>query len=266
MVPAGDERDGGTAPRFLPFGDAALVVEFGDRVDRTLSARVLALDAAVAAARASGGPGGALAGVVETVPTFRSLALSFDPLVTDAAALEMALTPLVGQGSEVAGAARVWTLPACYEGTLAPDLADVAERAGTTPARVVEMHAGLMHHVYMIGFLPGCPYMGDLPAMIDFPRRSDPRVAVPAGSVAIAVGLTVIYPVESPGGWHLIGRCPARLFDPAGAPGAEERPALLAPGDAVCFEPVGEAEYARIARAASEGDWAPESRPRETGA
>ncbi|MEO1274383.1 MAG: 5-oxoprolinase subunit PxpB [Pseudomonadota bacterium] len=158
------------------------------------------------------------------------------------------------------GAARHWHLPACYEGEYAPDLEDVAERAGMTPAAVVDLHAGIAHHVYMIGFLPGAPYMGDLPASIDFPRRSDPRTKVPAGSVAIAVGLTVIYPVTSPGGWHLIGRTPVTLFDKAAG---GEAPALLRPGDAVSFVPTPPDRYAEISRAAAAGDWQPQSTARE---
>lgn len=249
--------EGIAAPRFLPFGDAAVIVEFGETKDRALSAAVLALDAAVGEAVARGEAG--LVGLRETAPSFRSLLVQFDPLVTDEARIEAGIRALL-PGLEVdhGGAARLWRLPACYEGTCAPDLAAVAEAAGMRPAAVVELHAGLVHHVYMIGFLPGCPYMGDLPAAIDLPRRADPRTAVPAGSVAIAVGLTVIYPFESPGGWHLIGKTPARLFDPGA-----DRPVLLAPGDAVAFEPVGARAYDEIARAAAAGDWAPESTPRE---
>ncbi|MEM6489229.1 MAG: 5-oxoprolinase subunit PxpB [Pseudomonadota bacterium] len=242
-------------PRFLPFGDAALIVEFGREKDRALSAAVLALDAAVAAAK--------LPGITETAPSFRSLLVQFDPLATEAASIEAAILDLLPRlAPGAAGQPRLWTLPACYEGPLAPDLASVAERAGLTPAAVVDRHAAIEHHVYMIGFLPGAPYMGDLPGEIDLPRRRDPRTAVPAGSVAIAVGLTVIYPFESPGGWHLIGRTPAALFGAHGAPGRPDAPVLLTPGDAVRFEPVGGAAYAAIEQAAAAGDWVPEWRPR----
>ncbi|MEM7497407.1 MAG: 5-oxoprolinase subunit PxpB [Pseudomonadota bacterium] len=238
-------------PRFLPFGDAALIVEFGKEKDRALSAAVLALDALISAKPP--------AGVVETAPSFRSLLVQFDPLEIDAPAVETALRDAMIAGRvDAASEARHWRLPACYEGDYAPDLADVAARAGMSPGAVVDLHAGTAHHVYMIGFLPGCPYMGDLPQAIDFPRRSNPRTAVPAGSVAIAVGLTVIYPVESPGGWHLIGRTPVQLFDTGAA-----EPALLAPGDAVSFDPLPEPRYREIAAAAEAGDWQPTPVPRE---
>lgn len=240
-------------PRYLPFGDAALIVEFGREKDRALSAAVLALDAALSA--------GPPEGVIETAPSFRSLLVQFDPLVTDGPALEAAIRRIVAGGLTAEDAAAMhWHLPACYDGEYAPDLGAVAERAGMTPAAVVDLHAGMAHHVYMIGFLPGAPYMGDLPEIIDFPRRSDPRTKVPAGSVAIAVGLTVIYPVTSPGGWHLIGHTPVTLFDTSAD---SEAPALLRPGDAVSFEPLPPDRYAEIARAAEAGEWRPEGRARE---
>lgn len=234
-------------PRFLPFGDAALLVEYGRRVDRGLSARVLALDAAVQDA--------AIPGIVETAPSFRSLMVQFDPLQTELGAVVERLRPLAEQAVAERSdrPARIWRIPACYEGDCAPDLDEVAERAGLDRSAVVDLHVGQDHHVYMIGFLPGCPYMGDLPAEIDFPRRKDPRMRVPAGSVAIAIGLTVIYPADSPGGWRLIGRTPAALFDPAAVP-----PILLEPGDAVRFEPIGARAYERIAVAVAAGDWRPE--------
>jgi KipI family sensor histidine kinase inhibitor len=120
-----------------------------------------------------------------------------------------------------------------YGGEDGPDLVDVAHAGGLDPAAVIEAHAGVDYVVYMLGFLPGFPFMGDVPPALRLPRRSEPRVRVPAGSVAIATGLTAIYPWESPGGWHLLGRCPAPLFDPSLNP-----PALLAAGDRVRFMPV----------------------------
>jgi inhibitor of KinA len=224
--------------RFLPAGDRGLVVEFGDTVDRGLSGAVLQLQSALRAA--------ALPGVVETVPTFRSLMVYFDPLATGRAALERLIEGLAERPAETAATRTLWRLPACYEPEFAPDLAEVAERTGLSPAEVVELHAGTRFHVYMIGFLPGFPYLGDLPPQLALPRRADPRVRVPAGSIAIATGLSAIYPHESPGGWHLIAATPVCLFDATLA-----RPALLAPGDAVVFEPIAAAEFAAIKEAAA---------------
>jgi inhibitor of KinA len=219
--------------RFLPSGDTAFVVEFGDTVDRALSDRVLRLAARLRAARPTG--------ITETVPTFRSLMIHYDPTLTSATELIRAVEALQGRETTVEREARLWRVPACYDGPHAPDLEDIARRVGLSPSEIVSLHAGTRYHVYMIGFLPGYPYMGDLPERLRLPRRADPRIRVPAGSVAIATSMTAIYTLESPGGWHLIGATPVRFFDPGRTP-----PVLLAPGDAVIFEPIGAREYDAI--------------------
>ena len=226
--------------RFLPAGDAAVVVEFGDRIDRDVSEAVLALTARVRASDTLG--------LVETVPTYRSLLVHFDPLLTSGSSIVAAIQKLLGSRGGARKNVKVWRIPACYDASRAPDLLEVAQRTGCTADEVVRLHTGTVFHVYMIGFVPGYPYMGDLPGKLHLPRRTDPRVKVPAGSIAIAAAMTAIYPVESPGGWHLIGATPIRLFD-VRAP----QPALLAPGDRVRFDPVGTAEFDAI-RAAVEAD------------
>lgn len=226
--------------RFLLAGDTALVVEFGDRVERSLSDSVLRLSARV---RAS-----ALHGVTETVPTYRSLMVHYDPLVTDSASLIADIGTLLGESGSHRAQATLWRIPACYAPSHAPDLEEVAQRTGFTTDEVIGLHTGTCFHVYMVGFVPGFPYMGDLPQALALPRRTDPRVKVPAGSIAIAMGQTAIYPVESPGGWHLIGATPIRLFDPGSA-----RPALLRPGDQVRFDPIGAAEFEGIAADVARG-------------
>jgi len=216
--------------RFLDLGDTAFTVEFGDRIDPAIQARVAALDAALTAAQGLG----RLAGLVETVPTFRSLTLIYDPLHTSRDALEAVVRDCLSAsdaGGEASG--RQWRLPAVYGGNEGPDLAAVAEASGLDPAAVIAAHAEREYVVYMLGFLPGFPFMGDVAEALRLPRRAEPRVRVPAGSLAIANGLTAIYPWESPGGWHLLGRCPVPLFDPA-----RTCPALLAAGDRVRFTPV----------------------------
>lgn len=220
--------------RFLPSGDTALTVEQGEGVDRGLSVAVVDLASRIERA--------ALAGVVEMVPTFRSLLVHYDPLVTSAAALTEQIGALLDQGPAVQTDSRQWCIPACYEGDLAPDLEEVAARTGHTPAQVIELHAASAYHVYMLGFLPGFPYMGDLPDSLHLPRLGTPRVRVPAGSVAIAMGLTAVYTYESPGGWHLIGRTPIPFFNLR-----REPPALLRPGDTVKFAPISRETYDRIA-------------------
>jgi inhibitor of KinA len=232
--------------RILDFGDTAFTIEFGDVIDPRVHAEVDSLDAAIEAARAQG----AFAGLVETVPTFRSLTVVFDPLLTDRQALSDAIMPLAGRAdSAPPPASRHWRLPACYEGDAAPDLEELARTSGVDAEGVVRLHSQTEYVVYMLGFLPGFPFMGDVPEALRRPRRIEPRVRVPSGSVAIANGLTAIYPWESPGGWHLIGRCPVPLFD-----AGRTTPALLRAGDRVRFEPVSAAEYARIERALADGE------------
>jgi KipI family sensor histidine kinase inhibitor len=230
-----------TAPptRILACGDTALTIEFGEAIDRHVSALVLAL--AYRMDRQ------AIAGVVELVPTFRSLMVHYDPMLLPQAELIRRLVPLLA-GLEVAQeAGRRWRIPACYHESLAPDLNEVANRTELTPSNVVELHSATTFHVYMVGFLPGYPYMGDLPPELILPRREDPRTAVPPGSVAIATTQTAVYTLESPGGWHLIGRTPAPLWD-----ARQARPAILAAGDKVVFEPVSVTDYeSMLARAAS---------------
>ena len=222
-----------TPVKFLPAGDTALVVQFGDRIDRELNERVLRLAASV---RAAG-----LAGVRETVPTFRSLLVHYDPVHTRFKALCERLRELLDTEPALAARTRQWSIPVCYEPRFAPDLEEVAERTGHTPQEVISLHGSVNYHVYMVGFLPGYPYMGDLPEALALPRRENPRVRVPPGAVGIATNLTAIYSLESPGGWHLIGSTPVRLFDARWSP-----PALFAPGDSVRFTGISADEHDRL--------------------
>lgn len=215
--------------RFTTSGDTAFNVEFGDGIDRATNGRVMDLHARLGHARGSG----ALPGLIETVPTFRSLLVVYDPQVTSRRTLEAAVGALIPATVDAPDDGRLWRLPACYDPDLAPDLVDLAAAGGLTATEAVALHAGATYFVYMLGFMPGFAYMGGLAAPLNRPRRREPRVAVPAGSVAVAGPLTTVYPWESPGGWHLIGRCPVPLFD-----AARPNPVLLAAGDRVTFEPV----------------------------
>lgn len=228
------------APRLLPLGDAALTLEFGDTLDDALVARVAATASALRAA--------ALPGVTEVVPTLRSLTVLFDPLTTDPDALAAALRALADAPADPPPAARHWRLPVCYDGALGEDLADVARRLDATTADVVRLHSGCTLRVAMLGFLPGFAFLTGLPAALHLPRRTQPRLRVPPGSVAVAGGMSAVYPWASPGGWHLLGRCALPLFNPAHTP-----PSLLAPGDTVRFEPMSRAEHEALAAAVATG-------------
>ncbi len=228
--------------RMLANGDAALVVEFGDGIDIALSGRVLGLAERIAEAR--------IAGVVETVPTFRSLMISFDPSRIAFGALARLVSALLADARVSARGGRRWKLPVCYDPEVAPDLEEAALRAGLPPAEFVARHCGMTHHVYMLGFLPGQPYLGDLPAELSLPRRETPRMKVAAGSVGVAARMTCLFPKETPCGLHIVGRTPAVLWDHR-----RREAALLAPGDSVSFEPVGLGEFARLAGLAARDEF-----------
>ena len=243
--PAPDDNRLGRLARFLSVGDTAFAIEFGTGIDPVLNARVHRAAALIREA--------ALPGVTETVPSFRSLLVHYDPLVTSAAALQHTMDGLDLGEAVVSAPARVWVIPTLYGGAAGPDLDDVAGATGLSPAEVIARHAGTLYRVYVQGFLPGFAYLGVLPPELELPRLATPRVRVPPGSVAIAQRMTGVYPVESPGGWRLIGNTPLRFFDHAATP-----PTLFAPGDGVRFRPVAAEEHAAIAEAVARGAYRPE--------
>jgi KipI family sensor histidine kinase inhibitor len=214
-------------PRVVPLGDSALLAVLGEGVDLELSTRASRLAAALRKL--------ATPGVQGVVPAYTAVAVHFDPLITDTEALarrmtELAARELAAAPLDVASRGRLHVLPVRYDG---PDLATVAGRLGLAPAELARRHAERTYRVLFLGFVPGFGYLGPLDPGLALPRRDQPRRRVPAGSVAIAGEQTAVYPVETPGGWHLIGRTETVLFDPARDP-----PNLLAAGDRVRFEPV----------------------------
>ncbi len=229
-----------SAYRVLPAGDTALVVEFGDRIELRLSTMVLALARRLDAAK--------IEGIIETVPTFRSLMVHYDPLVLSSHTLTARIDELMDGLHATQETGRVWRLPACYDARIAPDLDDVAGRTGLSPAQVVECHSAASYHVYMLGFMPGMAYLGDVAPELRLPRRSEPRLKVPAGSLGIATLMSCVYPLETPAGWHLIGRSPVPFLQRRPRPAA-----LLAPGDTVSFMPVSLREYENLMAKAAAG-------------
>nr|WP_321460635.1 allophanate hydrolase subunit 1 [uncultured Cohaesibacter sp.] len=229
------------AVQFLPSGDRGLTVQFGFDIDRALSRQIMALRAAVDDAD--------IAGVIETVPTYRSLLVHYDPIQIRQAELIARLEPLLEglDGDEKAGATR-WHLPICFEADFAFDIDHVAEFASLSAEDVKDVMTGVEHFVYMLGFAPGMPYMGDLPEAMNIPRRSSPVQNIPQGSVLVATGLTVMYPAVNPSGWHVVGRCPVPLFDLA-----KSDPVLLSPGDRVRFRAVSLADYEDVVRQIEKG-------------
>jgi inhibitor of KinA len=226
-------------PRYLHAGDSALVVEFGTVIDPAIHDRVLALDRAVGLA--------AIPGIVETVPTYRSLMIHYDPERLDPAALIARVDQLPVNAEATQGTQRRWVVPACYAPALALDLAFVAETLGLSEDKVVALHSGAIYRIYMYGFAPGFAYLGGLPKALDISRRAEPRARAPANLLIIAGGQALITTVAMPTGWHILGRTPCRFFDLGRDPIF-----LAAVGDQVTFDPVDEATYASLdARAAA---------------
>lgn len=232
-------------PRLLPLGDAAWTVEFGDTIDLAIHARVLGLARALELACAEG----SLRGVIEWVPTFRSLTVHFDPLAVDADELARRLLGIAARSGHAVPAGRRWRIPVLFGGEAGPDLADVAEASGLAPEAVIERMASTVFRVYMLGFMPGFPYMGGLPAELSMPRLATPRKRVPARSLAVAGSMCAVYPFASPGGWRLLGRTPVTLFDAADT----ASPALLAPGDEAMWRPIDAAAFTRMEQDAALG-------------
>ena len=228
-------------PRLLDAGETALVIEFGQVIDPAANARVLALDAALTAA--------APQGMVECVPTYRSLMVHYDPLVLSRAALVAAVTSCLDAATPVARPGRLWTLPACYDPAFAEDIDHVAAVTGLTPSQVVTNHATARYTVTMYGFAPGWAYLGGLPPALGLPRRTSPRARIPAGSLIIAGGQAIVATMAMPSGWHILGRTPERLFRPESA-----TPFPVAVGDQVTFTPVDRATFAALQRRAIAGE------------
>jgi KipI family sensor histidine kinase inhibitor len=221
--------------RILPAGDSAWLIELPERIDPEVNSRAIEIARAIEAA---GLP------VTDLVVGYRSVMAYIDPLAEAAAGMESRLQEIASapsDGSTVTGARL--EVPVCYDGPYGPDLADVAAFGNCSIDEVIERHLALEYRVFVVGFVPGFAYMASVDPRIAAPRRSSPRLKVPAGSVAVAAGQTGIYPAETPGGWSLIGRCPVKPYDPARA-----EPFLFHPGDRVRFTRIDEAAY----RAASQ--------------
>jgi KipI family sensor histidine kinase inhibitor len=207
-------------------GDTLLLAEYEPAIDPDVNARVVALAAAV---RRRG-----VAGVRDVVPGYCSLGVHFDPLRTDLGALERGLRADAKHLGDLSALPppRVVEIPVRYGGEDGPDLDAVAKFAGSTAGEVIELHSSIAYRVYMLGFVPGFAYLGRVPAAIAAPRHRVPRERVAPGSVGIAGQQTGVYPIETPGGWQIIGRTSSVMFDAAREPAS-----LLAPGDTVRFVP-----------------------------
>ena len=235
--------------KILTSSDSSLCVRFGEEISPALNRQVRAFAAAVEAA--------GIDGVTELVPAYGSVTVHYRPETLGYARLYERLNAIAGGLTAAQAApAGVLRVPVLYGDTHGPDLRSVAERHGLTVEEVIKLHTAPTYLVYMLGFLPGFCYLGGLDERLVTPRLTTPRVSIPAGSVGIAGAQTGIYPLESPGGWQLIGQTPLRLYDPK-----RERPILAEAGMELVFYPIDEAEYDRLRRENWPEEYGKEDRP-----
>ena len=221
--------------KILPCGDAAVTVEFGNEISPEIGAMVRAFRNNVEKSR--------IKGIIELIPTFRSVTVCYDPCIINYAKLTKKLTKLAPTGNEGASSGgRIFVIPVCYDGDFGCDLESVAEFTGLDREEIIKRHTAPDYQIYMLGFLPGFPYLGGLDKTIAAPRLESPRKEIPAGAVGIGGEQTGIYPLVSPGGWRLIGRTPVKVYDPNRA-----EPVLYAAGDYIRFKRIDMAEYEKIA-------------------
>jgi 5-oxoprolinase (ATP-hydrolysing) subunit B len=228
-------------PRLLPSGDSAITVEFSRHIDDAASQRVLALDRAIAR--------DAVGGVTETVPTYRSLLVHYDPVQIGFDALSEKLAELAGQPVPPVAHTRRWRIPVAYGGEHGIDLEDVAKTLQTTPDDIVARHVAGDYRVAMIGFTPGWSYLSGLEKFLHMPRRQNPRLLTPAGTVSVGGVQTGVQCLAGPSGWHLLGRTAVRTYQLH-----REPTFLLEPGDRVTFAGIDAKTFAEQDRAAEAGE------------
>lgn len=220
----------GSFIRILPAGDSAWLIELPERIDAVVNERAIQIAHTIESQSLP---------VTDVVVGYRSVMAYFDPLDARTDGLEGRLREIAmapSGGKDVRGASV--EVPVCYDGVYGPDLGDVAAFGRCTPEEVIALHLSREYRVFVVGFVPGFAYMAKLDPRIAAPRRTSPRLKVPAGSVAVAAGQTGVYPAETPGGWNLIGRCPIKPYD-----ANREAPFMFHPGDRVRFRRISEDEY-----------------------
>ena len=230
-----------TPPRLLPSGDSAITVEFSRKIDDEANRRVLALDRTLAQEP--------IAGVTETVPTYRSLLVHYDPTQIDFPALSQKLTELAQRPVPSSEKARLWRVPVAYGGEYGIDLEDVAKTLGTTPDDVVARHVAGDYQVAMLGFTPGWSYLSGLQESLHMSRRKNPRLLTPAGTISVGGVQAGIQCLAGPSGWHLLGCTPVRTYQLH-----REPMFLLEPGDRVKFYQIDAKTYLEQERAAEHGE------------
>jgi KipI family sensor histidine kinase inhibitor len=229
--------------RILTAGDSSLLVEFGHEISPEINRKISSTVQLMKEQH--------IEGIVDVIPTYCSLLVNYDPLVIGYKDLKKRLEGLVkvdvksGEGKKT-----IVEIPVCYGGEYGPDIANIAEHAGLTEEEVIKIHSSKDYLIYMLGFLPGFTYLGGLDERIHTPRLASPRIKIRAGSVGIGGSQTGIYPLDSPGGWQLMGMTPVKTYDPD-----REVPILVEAGQYIRFIPIDEAEYLRIKELVDRGEY-----------
>lgn len=229
--------------RILTAGDSALLVEFGKEISPEINQRISAVVQLMKEQH--------IEGLVDMIPAFCSLLINYDPRVISYEEIRERVERLIKVDIKSEnGKKKVFEIPVCYGGEYGPDLANIAAHAGLSEEEVIEIHSSQDYLIYMLGFLPGFTYLGGLDERIHTPRLANPRIKINAGSVGIGGSQTGIYPVDSPGGWQLMGMTPVKTYDPE-----RETPILVEAGDYIRFVPISEEEYKRIQELVARGEY-----------
>ncbi|SHF36546.1 5-oxoprolinase subunit PxpB [Pedobacter caeni] len=223
--------------QYYPLGDSAIVIQLGDQISPVINKKVRAIAAWLDEY--------SFEGFIEYVPAFTTVTVYYEPWIISYAKLLELLREMLNElmEQEEIHAENTIEIPVCYGGAYGPDLGFVASHNKMSPAEVIAIHTSVDYLVYMIGFAPGFPYLGGMNELISAPRKDSPRAKIPAGSVGIAGQQTGIYPIETPGGWQIIGQSPVQLFEVS-----REVPALLKSGDQVRFVAISETEFKKMRR------------------
>jgi KipI family sensor histidine kinase inhibitor len=232
--------------RYLPAGDEAIVIEFGKTIDEEINNRVISMATSIRNKR--------IKGVREILPTYRSLMVFYNPKKISYIKLVSTVKTLkFMENNDEEEAKKTLIVPCCYDGSFGPDLEDMSRELGLTREEIVKIHSGMEYKIYMMGFLPGFVYLGGLDKRINIPRLQTPRTRIPARSVGIGGAQTGVYPVDSPGGWRLIGSTPLDFYDIK-----RDKPILCEAGEYIKFKPISRSEYDDIRREIESGNYKPE--------
>ena len=229
--------------KILTAGDSSLLIEFGNEISPEINQKIKTTVQLMKEQH--------IEGVVDIIPAFCSLLINYDPRVIGYEELRNRMKALVKvEVKAEAGVKRVFEIPVCYGGEYGPDIENIAEHAGLSVDEVIEIHSSRDYLIYMLGFLPGFTYLGGLDERIHTPRLANPRLKINAGSVGIGGSQTGIYPLDSPGGWQLMGMTPVKTYDPE-----RNVPILVEAGDYIRFVPVDEEEFLRIKELVEKGEY-----------